>query len=437
MAFKLKGIHVPHNKNTANSSPKRMTDIKTVTLPTVMHIGAPATPVVKSGDKVFVGTLVAEQSGFVSSPVYSSVSGTVKSVSEILLSSGSKAPAIVIESDGEMQPDPQITAPNVESLEDLSNALKKSGIVGLGGAGFPTYVKFGTADKPLNIEQLVINGAECEPYITSDSVTMVENKDDIVFALDLLTKYFNIKKVIIGIEKNKPEAIKSMQSIKLENADVVVKSLPSIYPQGGEKVLVYHTTGKVIPMGKLPIDVGCVVCNSTTVATIGKYLKTGMPLVEKCVTVDGGAVVNPQNVIVPIGTALGEVFEFCGGFKSEPKKVLYGGPMMGISVPDLDAPILKNTNAILAFDAKQAKPQKTTACIKCGACANNCPFGIDPPAISSALKNDDFEALQKAGVELCMECGCCSFVCPAKRPIVQNNKLAKAALREYKMKEKK
>jgi electron transport complex protein RnfC len=437
MAFKLKGIHVPHNKNTANSSPKRMTDIKTVTLPTVMHIGAPATPVVKSGDKVYVGTLVAEQSGFVSSPVYSSVSGTVKSVSEILLSSGSKVPAIVIESDGEMQPDPEITAPNVESLEDLSNALKKSGIVGLGGAGFPTYVKFGTADKPLNIEQLVINGAECEPYITSDSITMVENKDDIVFALDLLTKHFNIKRVVIGIEKNKPQAIKSMQSIKLENAEVVVKSLPSIYPQGGEKVLVYHTTGKVIPMGKLPIDVGCVVCNSTTVATIGKYLKTGMPLVEKCVTVDGGAVANPQNVIVPIGTALGEVFEFCGGFKSEPKKVLYGGPMMGISVPNLDAPILKNTNAILAFDAKQAKPQKTTACIKCGACANNCPFGIDPPAISSALKNDDFEALQEAGVELCMECGCCSFVCPAKRPIVQNNKLAKAALRDYKMKEKK
>lgn len=437
MAFKLKGIHLPHNKNTANSSPVRMTDIKTVTLPTVMHIGAPAVPVVKSGDKVYVGTLVAEQSGFVSSPVYSSVSGTVKSVADILLSNGSKAPAIVIESDGEMQPDPQITAPKVESLEDLSNALKQSGIVGLGGAGFPTYVKFGTAEKPLNIEQLVINGAECEPYITSDSVTMVENKDDIAYALEMLTKYFAIKNVVIGIEKNKPEAIKSMQSIKLENAEVSVKVLPSVYPQGGEKVLVYNTTGKVIPMGKLPIDVGCVVCNSTTVATIGKYLKTGMPLIEKCVTVDGGAVSNPQNVIVPIGTPLKDVFEFCGGFKSEPKKVLYGGPMMGISVPNLDVPIIKNTNAILAFDEKQAAPQKTTACIKCGSCANNCPFGIDPTRIASALKQDDCEAMGKAGAELCMECGCCSFVCPAKRPIVQNNKLAKAALREYKMKEKK
>ncbi len=437
MAFKLKGIHVPHSKNTANSSPKRMTEIKTVTLPTVMHIGAPAVPVVKSGDKVFVGTLVAEQSGFVSSPVYSSVSGTVKSVADILLSNGSKAPAIIIESDGEMQPDPEITVPKVECLEDLSNALKKSGIVGLGGAGFPTYVKFGTAEKPLNIEQLVINGAECEPYITSDSVTMVENKDDIVFALDMLTKYFGIKNVVIGIEKNKPEAIKSMQSIKLPNAEVTVKVLPSVYPQGGEKVLVYNTTGKVIPMGKLPIDVGCVVCNSTTVATIGKYLKTGMPLIEKCVTVDGGAVNNPQNVIVPIGTPLREVFEFCGGFKSEPKKVLYGGPMMGISVPNLDVPIIKNTNAILAFDEKQATPQKTTACIKCGSCANNCPFGINPVSISKALKENDCEAMVEAGIELCMECGCCSFVCPAKRPIVQNNKLAKAALREYKMKEKK
>lgn len=436
MAFRLKGVHVPHRKNTANISAVKMTDVKAVTLPTVMHIGAPATPVVKSGDKVFVGTLVAQQSGFVSSPVYSSVSGTVKAVSEILLSSGKTAPCITIESDGEMAIDENIKPPVISSREDLSNALKQSGIVGLGGAGFPTYIKFGT-DKPLDIEQLVINGAECEPYITSDSVTMVDNVQDIAFALEMLTKYFNIKNVVIGIEKNKPEAIKSMQGIKLENAQITVKVLPSVYPQGGEKVLVYHTTGKVIPMGKLPIDVGCVVCNSTTVATIGKYLKTGMPLVEKCVTVDGGAVSNPQNVIVPIGTPLKDVFEFCGGFKTEPHKVLYGGPMMGITVPSLDMPILKNTNAILAFNEKEATPPKTTACIKCGACANACPFGINPTEISNAYRNGDFEALEKAGVELCMECGCCSFVCPAKRPIVQNNKLAKADLKEYKMKEKK
>lgn len=437
MAFKLKGIHVPHNKNTANMPPVRMTDVKTVTLPTVMHIGAPAVPVVKSGDKVFVGTLVAEQNGFVSSPVYSSVSGTVKSVSEVLLSNGSNSPAVIIESDGEMTADPNIKAPKIESAADLSAGLKQSGIVGLGGAGFPTYVKFGTAEKPLNIEYLVVNGAECEPYITSDSVTMVQNTEDIKFALEMLTKYFNIKNVIIGIEKNKPEAIKSMKSINLQNASVEVKVLPAGYPQGGEKVLVYNTTGRVIPMGKLPIDVGCVVCNSTTVASIGKYLKTGMPLVEKCVTVDGGAVANSQNVIVPIGTSLKDIFEFCGGFKTEPKKVLYGGPMMGLSVPSLDMPVLKNTNAVLAFDESQSTPPKTTACIKCGACINNCPFGIDPPAIAKALKTGDYAAMEKAGAELCMECGCCSFVCPAKRPIVQNNKLAKAALKDYKIKEKK
>lgn len=433
MAFNLKGVHVPHRKNTANISAVRMTDVKTVTLPVVMHIGAPAVPVVKAGDKVCVGTLVAEQNGAVSSPVYSSVSGTVKAVSEILLSNGNTAPCINIESDGEMTADPNIAPPEINTREDLLDALKKSGIVGLGGAGFPTYVKFG-AEK---IEELVINGAECEPYITSDSVTMVDNADDISFAIEMLTKYFGIKKVIIGIEKNKPEAIKSMQSIKCQNADITVKVLPSVYPQGGEKVLIYHTTGKVVPMGKLPIDVGCVVCNSSTACAIGKYLKTGMPLVERCITVDGSAVAEPKNIIAPIGTPIKDVIEFCGGFKCEPEKVIYGGPMMGITVPDVNMPILKNTNAILAFSEKDVLSSKTTACIKCGSCSNHCPFGIDVMAISKAHRNKDFASLEKTGVELCMECGCCAYVCPAKLPIVQNNKLAKAALKEYKMKEKK
>ena len=222
---------------------------------------------------------------------------------------------------------------------------------------------------------------------------------------------------------------------KLQNVEV--KVLPSMYPQGGEKVLVYHTTGKVIPMGKLPIDVGVVVSNSTTVATIGKYLKTGMPLTEKLITVDGSAVDNPQNVIAPIGTLLSDVFEFCGGFKTEPLKVIYGGPMMGITVSDLNAPVLKNTNAVLAFDSIEGKEPKTTACIKCGACLNHCPLGINPTLIAKARKNNDIEGLIKAGTELCMECGCCSFVCPAKRPIVQNNRLAKVMIRNAKQKEEK
>ena len=434
MSFYLKGVKVPHKKNTAKMNAVRMPIPSKVCIPMSMHIGAPCVPVVKKGDTVKVGSLIGEPQGFVSSPIYSSVSGTVASVDEILLSNGRNCPAVVIESDGEMTLSDDIKPPVVSTKEEMIVALKNSGIVGLGGAGFPTFVKFAT-DK--EIEQLVINGAECEPYITSDSITMVNNADDISYAVDKLVSLFGIKKVVIGIEANKPEAISVMQDTFATNPLVEIKKLPSLYPQGGEKVLVYHTTRKVIPMGKLPIDVGVVVSNSTTIATIGKYLKTGIPLVEKCLTVDGSAVAKPQNIIAPIGTSLKDVFDFCGGFKSEPLKILYGGPMMGITVKNLEAPIIKNTNAILAFDKIEGKEPKTTACIKCGACANNCPFGINPTIIAKAKKNNDIEGLIKAGTELCMECGCCSFVCPAKRPIVQNNRLAKAMIKNAKQKEDK
>lgn len=433
MAFKLHSVHVPHRKHTADMKAVVMPAPETVTIPTVMHIGAPASPVVKAGDSVKVGTVIAEASAYVCAPIHASVSGTVKSITDILLSNGKTAPAIVIESDGEMTPDENITPPTVGSKEELIDAIKKSGIVGLGGAGFPTYVKFNTESE---IEELVINGAECEPYITSDSLTMVSDKEYISYAISVLVKHLGIKKVIIGIENNKPNAIKAMREIAKEHSNVSVKVLPSVYPQGGEKVLVYHTTGKKIPMGGLPIDVGCVVCNSTTMAAIGKYLKTGMPLVNKCVTVDGAALKNPQNVIVPIGTSIGEVFDFCGGFKETPKKVLYGGPMMGIAVPELSAPVIKNTNAILAMSEKEAKLPDTTACIKCGACANHCPFSINPAAIGKLYRNGDIDKLSEVGTELCMECGCCSFVCPANRPLVQTNRLAKSALREYNNKQK-
>lgn len=438
MLLHLKGAHVPHKKNTANMSAVRMTTPAKVTLPTSMHIGAPATPVVKPGDYVAVGTLVAEQNGFVSSPVYASVSGTVVEVADMLLSNGATAPGITIESDGKMTVSEDVQPPVVNSREDMIDAIKKSGIVGLGGAGFPTYVKFGPNSK-IDIQYLVINGAECEPYITSDSVTMVDRADDITYSIQQLCKWFEIENVIIGIEKNKPEAIDAMKKVasQITGSNVQVKVLPALYPQGGEKVLVYHTTGRQIPTGKLPIDVGCVVCNSTTIASIGAFLKTGMPLVEKCVTVDGGSVAEPKNVIAPIGTPLKDVFEFCGGLKSEPGKVIYGGPMMGIAVPNIEAPILKNTNAILAFNEKESRDFKTTACIKCGACINHCPFGINPAAISRAYKEEDTKALEKLGTDLCMLCGCCSFVCPAKQPLVHTNLQAKAMLKNAREKEAK
>ena len=265
---------------------------------------------------------------------------------------------------------------------------------------------------------------------------MVERVDDIELALRTIqTYYLDLERIIIGIESNKKNAIASMKEMAARMSGVEVKVLPEIYPQGGEKVLVYHTTKKVIPTGKLPLDVGCVVCNSTTIAAIGNYLKTGMPLVSKCITVDGGAVSKPQNVIVPIGTALSDVFAFCGGFTSDPAKVLYGGPMMGIAVPDVNVPVLKNTNAILAFTEKEAVFKKPTACIRCGACTNTCPFGLAPANIARAYNQNDTEALKKLSVDTCMLCGCCSFICPANRPLVQTNSLAKQLLREEKAKE--
>lgn len=433
MAFSLKGIHVPHRKNTADMSAIRMPAPKTVTLLTAMHIGKPAKPVVKAGDQVFVGTLVAEQDGFISSPVYSSVSGTVKSVADALLSNGKTAPAITIESDGEMTPDESIAVPQINSKEDFIEAVKKSGIVGLGGAGFPVYVKFATDKK---VDTLVINGAECEPYITSDSVTMVDRADDILLAIQTADKYYNFDKIVIGIEKNKASAIAKMKELSAKNSKIQVKVLPAIYPQGGEKVLVYHTVGRTISVGQLPADVGCIVCNSSTMANIGKYLQTGMPLVEKTVTVDGGAVKEPKNVIVAIGTPIGEVFDFCGGFNGEPEKVIYGGPMMGVAVPDLAVPVLKQTNALIAFNKKETKTAKTTACIKCGKCTNHCPFGINPAAIAKAYKDKDVEKLEKLGADICMLCGCCAFICPAKRPLVETNTLAKNMLMAERAKKK-
>ena len=434
MAF-LHGVHTPHRKNTAGKTAERLTEVKTVVLPTQMHIGAPATPAVKVGDLVKVGTLVAEGTGAVSSPIYSSVSGKVTKIADVLTSNGKTCPAVIIESDGEMAPDENIEIPQINSREDMVEAIKKSGVVGLGGAGFPTYVKWNV--EPARIEEFIINGAECEPYITSDSLTMEERGDDMEYAILALKKHFELKRVIIGIENNKKKAIDSMRKMAENIEGCEVKVLAALYPQGGEKVLVYHTTGKKIGAGMLPIDVGCVVCNCTTVAAIGAYLKTGMPLVEKCVTVDGGAVNEPKNVIAPIGTPLSVLFDFCGGFKAEPKKILYGGPMMGVAVPNADVPVLKSTNAVLALTAKEAKLPKTTACIRCGACTNACPFGLNPAEILLAYKKNDAEALTRLSVDTCMLCGCCSFICPANRPLVQTNSLSKQLLAKERAKEAK
>lgn len=424
----LHSVHVRHLKHTAEKAAVRMPCPDTVVLPVSMHIGAPAKPVVAVGDTVKIGQMIAEAGGFVSAPIHASISGTVQKIDNVLVGSGAKVPAIFIKSDGQGEKWEGIQPPDVHDLPSFLAAVRDSGMVGLGGAGFPTSVKLSLKD-PSMLETIIVNGAECEPYITSDTRTMIDDAEWVAKGARLLIQYLKPKRFVVAIEDNKQKAIAAMK--KAMGSDGEVVALPACYPQGGEKVLVYHVTGKKIGEGKLPIDAGAIVINCTTLAGIAKYVETGMPLVEKCVTVDGGAVNTPMNVIVPIGTRMEDVFAFAGGFKEEPRKVLYGGPMMGMAVPSMDAPILKNTNAILALNVKEAEKKPATACIHCGSCVNHCPLNLDPPAFAAAYKAKNIEALQAAKVNLCMECGCCEFSCPALRPIVQTNKLAKRMLADY------
>lgn len=428
--------HIPHNKNTADMSPIRMAPPKEVILPTIQHIGAPATPIVKVGDEVKVGQLIAEASGYVSSNIHSSVSGKVTKIDGYLRHDGRTVPTIRIESDGLMTPAEDINPPEITDTESLVAAVKAAGIVGLGGAGFPTSVKL-DAIKQGKINTVVINAAECEPYITSDTRTMLDRSELVLAGIELLQRCAPaIERYIIGIESNKPAAIDKMNEIFAGNEKVAVKVLPSLYPQGAEKVLVHNTTGLDVPEGKLPADVGVLILNVTTLATIASYAQTGMPLIEKWVTVDGSALNSPKNVICPIGTTIRELLDFVDGLSDEPGKVLFGGPMMGFPACSLDEPIIKQTNAITVLTERDARQRESTACIHCGRCVSACPLGLVPTAFSQALNIENTDErmarLDEYSISLCMECGCCSYVCPASRPLIQNNRMAKNSLREYK-----
>ncbi|MBR6430344.1 MAG: electron transport complex subunit RsxC [Oscillospiraceae bacterium] len=432
---RLNGVHVPHKKYTAIMTPVHLPTPDLVIIPMSMHIGAPAKPVIKAGDHVKAGQLLAEAVGVVSSPVYSSVSGTVIKLDEMRMSNGQKVPAVIIETDDLQTVDENIHPPVIESKEDFLKAVRDSGVVGLGGAGFPAAVKL-TVKEDARVDYLLVNGAECEPYITSDTRTMLDNSDLVMQAAELVRKYLKIPKVVFGIEENKPECIEVFRRLCEEKENMSVCSMPALYPQGGEKVLIYNITGREVPEGKLPLDVGCIVMNCTSLAAIAKYVNTGMPLIEKCVTVDGSAVRYPQNVITPIGTPVKDLFTFCGGFRSEARKMLYGGPMMGIALSDPDLPVLKSTNAVLAFDEKDSILPEPTACIRCGTCVSHCPMRLAPLEIERAFQLKKPEILEKQKVNLCMECGCCAYGCPAKRPLVQVMKLSKSMLREYQNRKK-
>ena len=433
--FKLGKTHVPHYKNTADMPAVRMTKLpETVLLPMAQHIGAPATPVVKAGDKVYVGTLVGEAAGPVSANIHSSVSGTVKKIESYLSSQGRTCPAIRIESDGLMTPDPELTVPEITDFASLSEAARRAGLVGLGGAGFPTAIKLSPRVVD-SLDTLVLNGAECEPYITSDTRTMLDDAEYIRKGVELIKSTSKISSVIIGIEKNKKECIERLTELFSGDASVTVAEMPDKYPQGAEKILIYNTTGRAVPEGKLPSDVGVLVMNVTSIAFLAKYAETGMPLVEKCITVDGSAVDSPKNVIAPVGTAITDVLSDVGVAVEKAGKILYGGPMMGVAVYSVDDPVLKNTNALTVLSKKDAMPKRQTACIHCGRCASYCPMGLLPTVFAKAMNVDAAEEraerLTTAKINLCIECGSCSFVCPAGRPLVETNRLAKADLREY------
>ncbi len=404
-----------------------------VVLPMSQYIGAPAIPTVKVGQTVCVGTKVAEADGKVSAPIHSPVSGTVKKVGDFLLANGKCCQAITIESDGEMTMDASIAPPVVKTAEDLCAAIRESGLVGLGGAGFPTANKLENAISK-SIDTIIINGAECEPYITVDNRTMIDGTENVVRGVQIIEEYIpGPQQIIIAIEKNKPQAIKKMTEAFAGDSKVKVVALPSEYPQGAEKTLIYTLLKRVVPDGKLPSDVGCVMFNVTSVAFFAHYLATGIPYVWRTVTVDGSAVKSPKNVTAPVGTSLRDILTFCDTDFDDLGKVLYGGPMMGIAAYDLDAPIYKNTNALLALNKKDSLPKKQYPCIHCGKCVAHCPMGLNPTAFIKAMKIDNkderAEALKSADVLSCIDCGSCSYVCPSRRPLVENNKLAKADLR--------
>ncbi len=433
--------HIPHFKKTASLASIDLPVPQSVLLPMLQHIGAPAAPIVAPGDTVKIGQKIAEASGYVSSPIYSPICGKVEKFEEYLRPDGKKVQAIRITWDGQTDIHESVQPKYIGSLDDFIAAARESGVVGLGGAGFPLAVKLDVLRKDV-IDTVILNGAECEPYITSDTRTMIDRAKDVRDGVEMLIKHAPaVKKYIIGIEKNKPEAIRKMRETFKDLDCVTVKALPQRYPQGAEKVLIYNTVRRVVPEGKLPSDVNVLVLNITSMAVLAKYCLTGMPLVRKSITLDGSAVASPKNIKAPIGTSIREIIEFGGGTVGDVGKILLGGPMMGSAVASVDEPITKTTGAITILSKKDVELPEETACIHCGRCSEACPHLLKPVLFSKALEyqdiNEKMKLLDDNKIMLCVECGSCSFVCPAGRPLVLNNKIAKAEYRAYTAEHKK
>ncbi len=427
----MPSILVPHHKNTAGHETVVMPIPDVVKICMSQNIGAPCKPLVEKGDYVKVGQRIGDVDAFVSAPIFSSVSGTVIDIEQSRGSMGGFETLVVIETDKKQEVSEEVKVPTIETFEDFVKAARDSGMVGLGGASFPTHVKL----NPKNLDEceyLVVNAAECEPFITTDNREMVENGQDVLDGMQMIMKFLDLKKGFIGVETNKPDAIENMRRLieqnEIDNIEVV--ELPSSYPKGAERVLVYEVTGKTMDAGVLPAQLGVILDNVSTIGVMAEYFKTGMPIVRRRVTVDGDAVANPQNVYAPIGTQIAGLVEFCGGYKKEPRKIIMGGPMMGRATKSDESVTMKNTSAVLCFGQEMAEVKEETACLNCQRCHTACPFGLMPSIYIEAYENKDLDTLQKFNVMQCMECGSCSFTCPARRPLSFTNKLAKIMIKE-------
>ena len=391
--------------------------------PVSQHIGAPATPIVKKGDRVLVGQKIAEQSGFVSAPVYASVSGTVKAIEPRRVVTGDSVMSIIVENDNQYE-ESQMQPPGplqTLSREQIIDCIKEAGIVGMGGAGFPTYVKL-SPKEPEKIEYCIANCAECEPYLTSDYRRMLEEPEKLIGGLKIILRLFPNARGILAVEDNKPDCIKKLQELVRGEERISVKALQTKYPQGAERTLIYATTGRQINSSMLPADVGCVVNNVDTIVAIYRAVTEGRPLIERIVTVTGDAIQNPQNYRVRIGMNYRELVDEAGGFVGKPEKIVCGGPMMGFAMFDLDVPTTKTSTALLCLSYDEVSAMEPGPCINCGRCVEVCPGRVVPSRLADYAEHFDEEAFVKNNGMECCECGCCSFICPAKRPLTQQIK---------------
>ena len=389
--------------------------------PLSQHIGAPAKPVVKKGDRVLVGQRIAEAGGFVSAHIHASVSGTVKNIEPRLTAGGTKAESIIIENDGEYEVMERPAPANWQEMDrkDLLEVIQDAGIVGMGGAGFPTHVKL-SPKNPDSIDYIIVNGSECEPYLTSDYRRMLEEPEKVVTGLEIVLHMFSQASGIIAIEDNKPEAIRIMKEQTADHPKIQVNVMKTKYPEGAERQLIYANTGRYINSGMLPADAGCIVHNVDTVTAIYKAVVEGVPLIDRIITISGDDIVDPKNFKVLLGTSLQELIEAAGGYlDGEPEKIISGGPMMGKAMFSTEVPAVKGSSAVLCMKKDEVAACEPSNCIRCGRCVAVCPGRVNPTKLASLAEHGKLDAfVEQDGMECC-ECGCCSYVCPAKRHLTQ------------------